>query len=91
MYIYSGKLNPVIYKLNGINRVTITPISQQVYLKLPFIRINTYITFTRQRVYLVIICSKITYNLPLIAESEAIFRTSKVILVFTTRKMLLQP
>ena len=90
-YIYSGKLRPVIYLLSGINWVAVSPISQRVYLKLPFLRINPYTISTRQGVYLVTIRFTITYNFLFINEYEAIYRTSTVILLFLTLEKLLQP
>ena len=51
---------------------------------------NPYKIFARQWVYIVTIISKIVYNLLFITESEAISRTSTVILVFSTRENLLQ-
>ena len=57
----SGKLLPAVPLLNRLDRVAVSLISQQFYLKLPFLLINIYTIFTRQRVYLVTIISTITY------------------------------
>ena len=58
------KLRPIIYLLNRLNRVTVSPIFQQVYLNLIFLQITPYMIFTRKQVYLVTIHFTITYNLP---------------------------
>ena len=64
--IWSGQLRPVVSLPNRLNQVTVFPISQRLYLKLPFLQIYLYTVFNRQRVYQVIIFSTITYNLILL-------------------------
>ena len=64
--------------------------SQQVYLKLLFLQINIYTIFTRRQVYLLMICFMIDLQFPFIAEYEAIYCTSTIILVFLTQERLLQ-